>query len=289
MKSPLIKPLSTPVPETFLDLLVDAPAPFSEHFLKGMHTDLGHQHIGVFEHNELIGLAAVDGQSAELAIVPTHRGHGFGQALVDYLVDQGVTDFWAHGDHPAARAVAAAHGWDAKRDLLLMELENPERLPQPQSPWQVRTLAQFLAQGQQEIWQAWLEINNDAFSWHPEQGGWDLARLQEATRTEWFQPEGVLFLAKPNDNTPLGYDLAGFHWVKKHSASLGEIYVVGLSSQYRGQGLGQPLLAIGMNALVDAASRRIVLYVEHDNIPAVRAYEKLGFKVREHHVVYGPQ
>ena len=42
----------------------------------------------------------------------------------------------------------------------------------------------------------------------------------------------------------------------------------------------------GLEHLVAGGSRRVILYVEADNVPAVRRYEAMGFEVAERHVVY---
>lgn len=84
--------------------------------------------------------------------------------------------------------------------------------------------------------------------------------------------------------------LAGFHWTKWHAEEtpgFGEVYVVGLASDYRGKKLGGPLLQIGLRRMVEKGAQRVILYVEADNEPALKAYERLGFKVDEEHVVWG--
>ena len=42
----------------------------------------------------------------------------------------------------------------------------------------------------------------------------------------------------------------------------------------------------GLEHLAAGGSRRVILYVEADNGPAVRRYGELGFTVAERHVVY---
>ena len=101
--------------------------------------------------------------------------------------------------------------------------------------------------------------------------------------TDWFDPEGLWFLYDERGAEPA---LAGFHWTKRHPGATGEVYVVGLSSSYWGEGMGGPLMAIGLEHLVKDGSSQVILYVEADNRPAVKRYNEIGFTVAESHVVY---
>ena len=51
--------------------------------------------------------------------------------------------------------------------------------------------------------------------------------------------------------------------------------------------MGGPLLQIGLRRMVEKGAQRVILYVEADNDPALKAYERLGFEVDEEHVVWG--
>jgi mycothiol synthase len=122
-----------------------------------------------------------------------------------------------------------------------------------------------------------LRVNNAAFSWHPEQGGWTEHEIDERRNEGWFDPEG-LFQAFDEQTG----SLLGFHWTKIHDASLGEVYVVGVDPQAQGRGLGYTLTLIGLHHLAEKLTGpepTVLLYVEADNSAAVNTYRKLGFEV----------
>lgn len=265
----------------------DGVDPFSEQFLLGL-TDarVGHRHLLAREGDEVWGLAACDGASCELVVAPAHRRRGVGTALLD-AVDG--ADVWAHGNLPAAQALAQGQGRTMTRRLLVMAVEG-EALQaaahvEPRDDVEALNLVDSVKRhGKDVVEEAWLAANNEAFSWHPEQGGWDRARLARAQETDWFDPADVLFLWAPDEPV-----MAGFHWTKWHteeSPAFGEVYVVGLASAFRGRGLGDPLLRLGLDHLAAKGADRVILYVEANNEPAVKVYEALGFHVAEEHVVW---
>jgi mycothiol synthase len=134
-----------------------------------------------------------------------------------------------------------------------------------------------------------LRVNNAAFAWHPEQGGWEQADLDERRSESWFEPEG-LFLAIDQRSGAL----LGFHWTKVHAdePGLGEVYVVGVDPAAQGRGLGRVLTVAGLEYLADRLDAHeepdVTLYVEADNISAVKTYERLGFAVSNMDTAYRP-
>jgi mycothiol synthase len=128
-----------------------------------------------------------------------------------------------------------------------------------------------------------LRVNNAAFSWHPEQGGWSDADIAERRGESWFDPQG-LFLAV-DDQTG---KLLGFHWTKVHGPELGEVYVVGVDPEAQGRGLGATLTLAGLHHLADRLGplAEVTLYVEADNSAAVKTYERLDFRVFAADVAY---
>ena len=126
-----------------------------------------------------------------------------------------------------------------------------------------------------------LRVNNAAFHWHPEQGGWTSAQLDERLAVDWVDT-GAIFLAV--DTTGSAPRLAGFHWTKTVAEPgepvEGEVYVVAVDPADQGRGLGGVLTSIGVEHLEGpVGAESVVLYVEGDNRPAIRTYDKLGFAI----------
>ena len=116
----------------------------------------------------------------------------------------------------------------------------------------------------------WLKLNGRAFAKHPEQGGWTRHDLDLREREPWFDPAGF-FIAERDGR------MTGFHWTKVHNPALGEVYVVGVDPDERGSGLGRALTLAGLRHLRDLGVDQAMLYVDEDNVPAIRMYEALGF------------
>ena len=121
-----------------------------------------------------------------------------------------------------------------------------------------------------------IQVNNRAFHWHPEQGGMTAADLADRMAEDWFDAEG--FRLHERDGR-----LAGFCWTKVHPEETppgGEIYAIAVDPDFHGQGLGKPVTLAGLDYLADLGLTVGFLYVESDNDPAVATYRSLGF---DHH------
>ena len=225
--------------------------------------------------------------TGELVVHPARRRHGLGRALVGELIvaaNERTLRLWAHGDLPAAAKLASTAGFERFRALWQMRRSLRDRLDPPVFP-AGRTLRTFVP-GQDE--QAWLNLNGRAFANHPEQGAWTRHDLELREREPWFDPTGF-FIAEA------GGRMAGFHWTKVHSPegqdgsgdpagtgrrtpeSIGEVYVVGVDPGEQGSGLGRALTLAGLHHLREAGLTQAMLYVDEDNVPAIRLYEALGF------------
>ncbi|MBM7516596.1 mycothiol synthase [Nocardioides nitrophenolicus] len=214
----------------------------------------------------------------DLAVAPSARGHGLGASLGALAVaEPGPLTAWSHGDHPAAAALARRWGFARTRELWVMRRPSAVPLPSVTLPDGVR----IRDYGDSDA-EALLAVNAAAFAHHPEQGGLDAAGLAERMAEPWFDPAGLLLAVDDAG------DLLGFHWTKQHDASLGEVYVVGVSPTAQGRGLGRVLTIAGLQHLAARGVAEVLLYVESDNTPARRLYEDLGFQhaAADTHVQY---
>jgi mycothiol synthase len=226
-------------------------------------------------HDHLVAYAQVthgeQSWAIDLVIDPHHRYDALIiaprllGAAVDLIAEAGGghVHYWVYEPTEAHTRVADLVGLAPGRDLWQM------RVPLPLDETTALVTRPFVP-GQDE--EAWLEVNNAAFHWHPEQGGWTLDDVRHREAEAWFDPEG--FLLHERDGR-----LAGFCWTKVHQEPpLGEIYVIAVHPDFAGQGLGRALTVAGLEHL-STRTQTGMLYVDADNGPAVKLYLDLGFTV----------
>jgi mycothiol synthase len=281
-----------------VDAVTDADGvrPLSEHVM--LHLRYGGEEPGrsllVTASDELIGYAfldttdAVEGSSAELAVLPSYRQQPIARKLVQALLAEtpdGRLRLWAHGrqaaDSSLARSLARSLGFARERVLWQMRRSLFAPLPAPEFPAGV-TLRTFVV-GQDE--QAWIAVNNRAFASHPDQGHWTIEDVCRRENEPWFDSAGF-FLAERDGR------LVGFHWTKVHGGTgerageqpgehghepIGEVYVIGVDPDAQGQRLGRALTLAGLAYLRAKGLAQAMLYVDESNTAAITVYEALGF------------
>lgn len=262
----------------------DGTAPVGDQVRRELNHDR-FQHLVAEDGDELVGylgLAAATQDAhamAEVVVHPAARRRGVGSELIRAGLAEGGAGarVWAHGNLEPAKATAAALDLVVARELLQMRRPLDD-LPSVWVPDGVRIRTYDGPGDDAEL----LRVNNAAFAWHPEQGGWSVADIAERRGEAWFDPAG-LFLAV--DSTG---GLLGFHWTKVHGPLLGEVYVVGIDPGAQGRGLGASLTLVGLQHLAGrlGAQATVMLYVEADNSAAVTTYERLGFEVFAADVAY---
>lgn len=212
------------------------------------------------------GFALRHGSEVDLAVAPRARSRGLGSALAAVaLSGDGPVTAWSHGDHPAAARLAAAHHLERAREMWVLRRSTAARLPDVPAAEGV-VVRTFATDDMAEL----LRVNAAAFAHHPEQGAMDAANLAERMDESWFDPAGLIVAVD-------GPRMLGFHWTKRHSPSLGEVYVVGIDPRAQGRGLGKLLTLAGLHHLAGTGVESVMLYVESDNAPAISVYSGLGF------------
>lgn len=282
----------------------DGVPPLSEQPLLALTADAPTVHLEAREPGgELTGYAQLDlgapgAATAELVVAPQWRRRGVGGALLAQARALAAADrsgnsaaeatgrrfsIWAHGDLPAARALAERAGLAVVRELWLMgaDLTRPVEADPPALAPGVAVRA--FVPGQDE--QAWRRVNARAFVHHPEQGRMSRQDLDARIAEPWFDPGS--FLLAERDGV-----LLGSIWMKVHPADgaegpAGEIYVLGVDPDAQGLGLGGALTRLGLDHLIGRGLSRAILYTEGDNAVAIRAYARAGFTHTSSDVQFG--
>ncbi|SFF51060.1 mycothiol synthase [Curtobacterium sp. YR515] len=225
------------------------------------------------------GVAVVRDGELELVVAQEARGHGLGTALARQALTPGGGAApvdgpaprlaWAHGDHPAARALAARFGWTAVRTLLQLRAPIASVAPDPAVPagW---SLSSFRT-GNPADEADWLALNAAAFAHHPEQGRMTLDDLRAREADDWFSGDDLLLLRDDSGQ------LAGSCWLKVEGDT-GEFYAVAVRPDLQGRGLGGVLMRAGTARLTGRGLSAAALYVEGDNAPALALYRRSGFE-----------
>ncbi len=261
----------------------DGVAPLGEQALLDLTADADARHLLADDAYAWLDLRGRP--TAELVVAPGARRQGRGRALLDAvraaaLEATGATPLvWAHGDLPAARALARSAGLTVRRELLLLAraLDGDDLPPVPPAPRDV-VVREFVPGSDED---AWLAVNGRAFAHHPEQGRLTVTDLAARQAEPWFRADDLLLAER-------GGRLLAFVWLKvEPGADEGELYVLGVDPMAQGMGLGRMLTARTLHHLAARGLRRVILYTDGDNTAAVRTYASAGFTRARVDVQYG--
>lgn len=270
--------------------LIDDMAPLSEQVLIQLELDGDNSAEHVLVRNDLDQLVGylhldrtdeVSGPVAEIVVHPEFRKNKIGTKLIEFAIAEPKNSglrLWAHGEHAGAYALAIKMGFSKSRELWQMRRSLYAELPKFEAP--VGNLIREFKVGHDE--QAWLNLNAEVFAKHPEQGRLDQRALEIRMRESWFNPAG--FIVSEN----IDGQLTGYNWTKVHGSirdnktglghpELGEIYVLGVKPEQRGTGLSKSLAVAGLNHLRAQGLSAALLYVDRDNLAAIKLYESIGF------------
>ncbi|MDR1426234.1 MAG: mycothiol synthase [Bifidobacteriaceae bacterium] len=251
-------------------------------------------HFLAYGDRRLVGYAVADPGFAgvELVVAQGARRQGVGRLLATRIAAAAPgpkVKGWAHGALRPATGFAAALGGRPVRELAMMSSRSllgpgvPPLRPDRAAPpvWPLRPFNR----GQDT--ESWVVLNAAAFAAHPEQGALTGRDLDRRLAQPWYTP-GDLILAEAPKLKGGTSSAAGYVWVKIEDpvSGTGEIYAIGVHPDAQGSGLGTVLLDAGLRHLVERGARAAVLYVEGDNLPALRLYRRFGFEVSRTDALY---
>lgn len=220
----------------------------------------------------VVGYAWSDGRSGELAVDPALRRRGHGSLLLEaVLAAEPSTALWAHGALPGSLAFGEHHGLHVTRDLWQMRWEVGDVVVGDLPAGYGARAFTGAADGPDGA--ALVAANAVVFAHHPEQGRFSTEDLARRMGEDWWDPERLRLI----EHAPSG-ELAGFGWVKPGAPS-DELYLVGVSEAHRGRGLAGWLVRDAQATSAARGASAMNLYVEGDNVSAIRSYRGAGFEL----------
>lgn len=193
---------------------------------------------------------------------------------------------WLHGDPAGLATELIERGWPVRRELLVLTRGLPS---QPDSHRGLPTSQGFAVRpfdGPGDI-PAIHRVNARAFTDLPDQAAWTTQDFDRRTGAPDFDPADLLVLTDPAG------EVAGFHWTAHHPAGdavdspHGEVFILAVDPDFRGQGLGTVLLQAGLERLSEAGERTVKLFVDTSNTAAMSLYRAAGFGERDRDVLLG--
>jgi mycothiol synthase len=223
--------------------------------------------------------------SAATGDVAVTRGHDLRGAVLSVLLagleglawqhDAGRLEVWVRHAEPEDVSCATDEGYGVDRRLRVLGRALHETLgPAPEVPGH-RVRSYRTDEDDEGV----VAVLAAAYAGTAE-AGWDRARFAERRALPWFRVEDLLVAV---DET--GW-IAGVHWLKRRTSTVGEVYNLAIHPEAQGHGLGALLLAAGLDHLRGSGCREALLWVDLANERAVRLYTSQGFTSRWEDVLF---
>lgn len=231
---------------------------FGEASQRDVYEDRPARYLALYDDG-LVALAVMGRQGTELAVHPDYRRSGIGTELIAHVTETVTPKVWANGNGPGAQALARIAGLEPVRSVVKMVWTASE-LPVSSdvTPLDAGDVEEFVA------------VNNAAFADHPDQGG--------LTAEEFAKRGGEVLVAKIDGR------IAGFAWIKTDPA---ELYVLGVSPDFQGRGLGKTLTRAALSELVGRGADSVQLFCSGSDERALGLYDAMGFEAIRTDVMYG--
>ena len=247
----------------------DGHPPLSEHKVTtlGRHRNL----VGVWSDDAGLCLVAVaarhagDGHWAiEAALAPRRRTADDEESAIERaigLVSTGeARSFWAF--RPGQVDAADRLGYDRARAVLRMSGPMPTAALGSVPGISIGPMTGC------DI-DAIVDLNNRAFANHREQGSMTVDRFRSLMTLAWFDPAGV-HVARSGER------IVGFCVTKHEEHAVGEVYLLAVSPDQAGSGIGRALAQRGFAELADRGAVTAQAWVDAANQPAVGLYQAMG-------------
>jgi mycothiol synthase len=209
--------------------------------------------------------------TGEIVVDPDSQRTGIGTALVRGLEalaadGAGRLSVWARaGD--VSRGFASSLGYTVDRQLDILG-RRAAPVPEPAPPEGIALRSYRPGDDDTGV----VAVLNSAFADHPDPD-WTVERLARRRRRVWFDPDGLV-VAEDADG------IVGVHWTKERAEGVGEVHLLGVMPRAHGTGLGRALLYEGLARMQQRGATDVLLWMEHDNVPARRLYDSVGFEPR---------
>lgn len=238
-------------------------------------------------HEPWLGAVAIEDDRVAGWVIPHHddltvdlpfrrRGHG------RRLVEAGRLIAGHEGDdlfrvwvprRPGAQAFARAVGLAYHSSLWKLRLDHDA--PREPAVFPESLVVRWVEPGPDD--EAVVELFNTTFLDHPSPLNVELETIRRVHGSREFDPSTILLVARRSDpDRLLGFCRVGTYH-DDDGRLVGEVKLVGVRREARGEGIGRALVRWGIEACRERGAEEIYLAVEGENEGALRLYESLGF------------